>query len=369
MARGSVALLTIIAGTVACEVPENRPPRATDLHERCDDADGKKALEAAREAIARGDHEAALPYLQQALAACPENVRTHLLYVETAEHAAAESIAAGTSRATDTGPLAEVRRFYAESDDGRSPVWPYMQARLASHDAAREELLHVALARDPSFYWAYLSWARILRFHRRIAKALDALDNALIAWPDFAEARLERAEVLVELGRYEEAKLEYANYVRQRPGDRAVLREYARLLIYELGETQPADRIVQKMLEDDPDDTDALMNLAALDWRGGRAELAAEHYHRVLELDPTQARAVLNLGNLYYQRATSADDDAEARELWRRAREAYLYFLSMQRTDDRYDVWDYYLTVPLRLRQIETVLGARDGRPPSLADF
>src|SRR5262249_26366958 len=136
-----------------------------------------------------------------------------------------------------------------------------------------------------------------------------------------------------------------------------------------LGNAQPAEQIVQKMLEDDPDDMDALMNRAALDWRAGRADLAVAHYHRVLELDPTQARAVLDLGNLYFETAMAEPSDDKKREPWSRARDAYLYFLGMRRTDDRYDVWDYYLTVPLRLRQIDSVLGPRAGLPPALDAF
>lgn len=356
------ALLGCLVVCAACQSAAGWPDRAGDRYEWCDASD---ARDRARTAIARGDYAAALEPLRQVLVRCPEHVRTHLLYVETAETLQRLADEAA-SPALDL--LAEVRGFY-ENDDGVSPVWPYMRARLAEHDAHREDLLLEALRRDPSFYWAHLSQARIKRWHDRPAKALEAIDKGLAARPDFAEARLERAEVLVELGRFDEAGLEYDNYLRRRPYDRSVTQAYARLLIYSLESSERADALVSKLLEDDPEDVDAIMDKAAVEWRAGRPSRAVELYRQVLELDPTQARAVLNLANLYYDVLWRQSGEASRQAAWDRARKAYLYYLRMNRRDDRYDFWDYHLSVPFRLHEIEQEFGAYEGPPPQIGDF
>ena len=71
----------------------------------------------------------------------------------------------------------------------------------------RQRELRESVARDRSFYWGHLSLARLDRAGNRTATALESLGDALSARPGFAEARLELAELLVELGRYEEARV------------------------------------------------------------------------------------------------------------------------------------------------------------------
>ena len=157
--RGLVAIAWIGVVTAGCStLPKGLPPRATDRYEVCDESAGRAALDAARDAIARGSYDRAVPHLREALAACPDHVRTHLLYVDTAADADRLLVEQGG----EPRFVAEMRAYYEEHRDGQSPVWPYLQARLATHDYWRLELLDEAIERDPSFYWAYLSRGRIL---------------------------------------------------------------------------------------------------------------------------------------------------------------------------------------------------------------
>ncbi len=351
MSRKSIAVALALGALAACETTPKVPPPATDVYESCE---AEAVLGTARGFIAREAYADAIPYLKSALKECPQHVRTHFLYQDTARDAGGE-------------PEAEMRAYY-EQDDGSSPIWPYMQARLAEHAANQLDLLMEALERDRSFYWAYLSQARILRSNDQTDKALRALENALAAREDFPEARLELAEVLAELSRYEEAVREYELYLRGSPTDRQVMGDYAHLLIYRLGRMEQAEPYVADMLEDDPEDVETMMNMAAIDWKRGRIVDAAQRYHDVLELQPTAMRAALNLGNLYFE---VADGRADQKAHMIKARNAYLYFLAVSesRNEDRYDYWDHYLAVPYRLKELEQFVGKYEGGTPGLNVF
>lgn len=288
-------------------------------------------------------------------------MRTHLLYVEVVE-----SLAAGESA---DAARAEMHRYYLDVEHDESPVWLYLRARLAKYDADREDLLEQAIARDSSFHWAYLSLARLWRGHGRLSRAMREIDRALFARASFPEARLERAEVLVEVGRYIDAADDYANYLRLYPGDRSVSANYARLLVYQLGRTKTARAILERQLEDDPENAGALMDLAAVAWKEGEFAKSAAGYREVLRIEPGQELAVLNLGNLHYEalwRGSEPKSDRH-RESWKSAQKAYLFYLGMadHSAENKYDFFDNHLAVPHRLREISELIGEYDG--PSLA--
>lgn len=340
---------------LACSSLTPGPPAAGDRFERCLDPAAVAARERANVLIAGGELLAALPFLRRVVQICPADVPAHLLHLEVARTLGAEAIAG-------------LGRHYEETDDGRSPIPPFMRAQVAEYEATRQELLQESLRRDPSFYFAYLELGRQQRRLDRPQQALGFLRDALRARPECAPARLELGQVLVELGRYDEAEAEYANYRRARPDDRAAAKAHVRLLTYDLDRSAAARPTVEQLLRDDPDDLDALMDLAAIEWKEQRPRSAADLYRRVLQADPFQASAVLNLGNLYFE-VLSAGTEADKRSAWMRARNAYRYFLNMRRTDGMYDLWDYYLAVPYRLKEIEAVLGPAPPAAISLDDF
>ena len=350
-------VIAALAASLAasCSSLESGPPPAGDRFERCGDPAATAARERANTLIADGELRAAQPFLSHVVELCPDDVQAHLLRLEVA-------------RSLGAAAIAELGREYEAATDRSSPIPPFMRAQIAEYEATRQELLQESLRRDPSFYFAYLELGRQQRRFDRPQQALGFLRDALRARPQCVQARLELGEVLVELGRYNEAELEYDNYRRARPDDRAAAKAHLRLLIYDLDRSAAARPIVEQLLREDPDDLDAIMDLAAIEWKQARPQLASSLYHRVLQADPFQANAVLNLGNLHFEVLAAGDEDVK-RAAWARARNAYRYYLNMRRAESLYDLWDYYLTLPYRLKEIDAFLGPAPAGTIEVDDF
>jgi thioredoxin-like negative regulator of GroEL len=353
--RSRAAALLLALGAWGCAALEPGPPVAGDRWERCTEAVARGALQQANALIVAGDNAAALRWLRQALAMCPDHMPTHLLHLDTARKAGGEA-------------LPELREFYESRLAGASPIAPFMLAEIEEYEATRQRHLQESLARDPSFYYAYLELARQQRRLDRPQRALVFLRDALRSRPSFAPARLALGEVLVDLGRFEEAEPEFANYRRAHPEDRKAAKAHARLLIYDLDRPRVGRPIVAALLAADPDDADLLMDLAAVAWKEGEGETALELYHRVLLADTAQTHAVLNIGNLYFE-VLARGSEAARRAAWAKARNAYRYYLGMGHAADVHDLWDSYLTVPYRLKQIDELLGPAPPGPIALSDF
>lgn len=352
---------------LACTLPaapgcrsttEVLPGRASEAYDTCAEPSARAALERANAALATGGGEAdAVPWLREVVAACPDLVTAHLSYQDAAQRLGGEAAAA-------------MRRYYDTLPDRPSPVVPYVKARLLEDGDVRLRLLEEAVRREPSFYYGHLAIAGLYRRFDRPEEALPRLRAALAARPGFAEASMEAAEVLAALDRPEEAKPHYVNYLRSRPADRAARRAYAHLLVYRLRQPRQAQEILEPLVDEDPQDVVALMDLAAVAWMSGRGDQAARLYRRVLELDPSRARAALNLGNLWFDigHERGADESAP-REAWRRARLAYRFWLNLGQPEGAHDLVDYHLAVPCRMKQIAELLGPEPQAPVHLGDL
>ena len=341
----------------------SRLPQDVDpaRYESCDDPAGALALEQAKAMLATDRAGEALPLLREVLGVCPEHVPTHVLYQDT-------------SRALGGEPLAEMQAYYRDlPGEPPSSVVQYMRARLLEHDATRLVALNTLLDRDPGFYNAHFSKARLLRSVEQRARSVQSFRDALEVNGELLEARLELAEVLVELRRFREAEPHYQRYVRGKPEDWGARRAYVRLLLYDLGQAKEAEEHVAALLRVNPDDPELVMDRAALAWRSAssheeplekrrRFEEAETLYRQVLERDPTRARALLNLANLYYDAMSQTDLDR--RRYWPMARETYRSYLRLGRPEGAMDLFDYYFAVPDRLTRIETFLGTEGGRWP-----
>lgn len=352
LSLGAVAALALLVGAGCVVTGKPLLPAASDRYDTCADPVFVEAVQRARALLDQRNEAQALPALRSAVEACPDHVPSHLLYQETAEKLGGEA-------------LESMRRYYAELPDRpRSPVVPFCRARLAQDDHTRLELLRTAAERDPSFYFAQLAIARVNRGLGRLDVAEEALGRALAARPRHLESNLEMALVLMDLGRYGRAEPYLANYVTARPEDRLAAKTYAQLLLYRLDRVRQAEPILRRLLDENREDTDVLMDLAAIDWRQERHEAAIAGYHEVLRLDPTMTRAALNLGNLYYELGRGASGD-ERTQAWRKARKAYEYCVAANRSEGLHDVLDVTLALPYRLDLIAQAIGPGDGAPPS----
>jgi tetratricopeptide (TPR) repeat protein len=330
--------------------------RAGDRYEACRDPAATRAWARADRFHAEGDDVAACAAARAAIAACPDLVPAHLLLRNAAQRAG--------------GDLEEaMRAFYAAwPDRPTSPVPPFMRALLAQDDSVRVAALEQAIGRDRSFYYAYTELASIYRNLGRTGLALEMLQSAVAARPEYAPANVALAQVLEDLGRFAEAESYYELYVRLQPGDREAKKALVGLRVYHLGRPAAASPLIEDLLRFDPEDVEVMMDQAAVAWTTGRIDDAIAIYHRVLEVDPSRARAVLNLGNIHFEALPDASIESKQRH-WPRARAAYRYFLGMDRADGLFDLADLHFAVPYRLKVIEEALGPDQRESVSIRDF
>lgn len=342
--------ILLVAGCVVTGKP--LLPVASDRYETCTEPKFVEAIASVRGLLDQRKEAEALPWLRQAVEAGPDHVPTHRLYQDTANKLGGEAAAA-------------MRQYYAALPDRpQSPVVPYCRARLAEDDHTRLGLLRTAIERDPSFYFAHLATARINRELGRFDLAHEAMERALVARPRHLESNLEMALVLTDLGRYGQAQPYYANYVAARPEDRLVAKTYAQLLLYRLDRVAQAEPILKRLQDENREDSDVVMDLAAIAWRQDRFDDAIAGYHEVLRLDPTRTRAALNLGNLYYERGRAATGEARA-AVWRKAHKAYEYCVAANRGEGLHDTLDAMFALPYRMDVIAKEIGAGDSAPPA----
>lgn len=340
-------LLGCASGTAVAVVADD--PR---LYTVAQDPAGAAAFARAQELVARGDAVAAIPEFRAAVTRCPDLVRAHLAYQDTA-------------RQLGGAAAAEMADYYRRLPDGESPVPAYVKARLADTSFARGNALQAIVARHPRFAWAQLSVARVQRSKGELLQAVDQFQLALALEASLADARLERAEVLVEIGRDEEAAVDFEAYLKLQPRDDAARHAYAQLLIYRLDRIERAMPLLDE-LERAGVAAAVRMDRAAAQWRSGDPRGAIATYLRVLASQPDSARALLNVGLLYYDVLPKTPEERAV--FWPKARAAFELFLLATPPQDGFEQFERTLAVPFRLDVIERTVGAAT-QSVSLADL
>jgi tetratricopeptide (TPR) repeat protein len=341
--------------TAACTVPVVQPlPERQDpaRFEACDQPAAQAAYKQALVHLQAGEDEAALPLLRSVVGVCKENVVAHCRYQDVALRLGGAAEAA-------------MREFYASIEPVRnSPVPGYVQARLLDSKFERKQVLDRLLAAYDGFAYGWLSMGRLNRSVGKLTEAARCLRRAVARHPGLAEAWLELAEVKVEQGAAGSSRRDYENYLAVRPNDLDVVRAYAHVQLYQLGDVKAARPWLEKLLAVDPLDVGVMMDLAAADWLANRFEDALEGYLAVLRLRPDQARAALNIGHLHYDAVPRNED--QRREHWPKAHAAYTLYLQLARSEEGLDHFEESLAVPYRLKVIEEFLGPIDASPTTL---
>jgi tetratricopeptide (TPR) repeat protein len=357
MRSWAIAAIVVVAWAAnACTTGPRRSDDAVDpaVYTTCQDPDAAAAWSRAQAALGKGDDAAALPDLAQVTQRCPSLVRAHLAYQD-----AARRIGGDAART--------MIEFYRRQPDQGTPVAAYCRARLAETAYAQCNALQAIIAQDSSFAWAHLSLARVTRQQGRMVPAYEMYSTAIVNDPQLHEAQWERAQVLVELGRDQEAAMDFKAYLASRPGDLQAAREYVTLLLYRLGRVEEARVLLEQLEAKSPGDLSLRMDRAAALWRSNQPRAAADAYLDILRAAPKAGRAALNLGLLYYE--VVPQDAAARRRFWPSARAAFRWFLDEGGNAEGHEQFERTLGVPFRMQRIAELLGPEPLRAVQLDDL
>lgn len=348
--------LLVLALAMGCQTGPVRIDNAIDprIYRTCQDPEGKAAWAAAQQALEQQDDAGALASLRLCIERCPKFVPAHLAYQDAARRLGGDALRA-------------MQACYLSAPDNTATVPAYMRARLADTSYAQSNALAAILARDPSFAWAHVSLARVTRRQGRLLQAVDMFASAIVYDPQMYEAHLERAQVLAELGREQEAAVDYRAYLRGVPDDEEATHAYVSLLLYRLGRIDEALALLDQLEAKQPGSPVLRMDRAAALWRAERPREAVEAYLAVLAEQPHYARAALNIGLLYYE--VLPHDDASRRLFWPKARAAFRLFLQLTQPTDGHEQFERTLAVPYRQQVIDELLGADLGSAACLDDL
>jgi Flp pilus assembly protein TadD len=352
------SLLALLVLAVACAAPGPSLQRSRDpeRYRVLQDAQAAESWQSAQRAVAAGALPDAVALLQQTLARCPEFVPAHLAFQDAATQLGGES---------ESG----MRDYYRNLPEVDSPVPAYCRSRLLETAYERDQVLKALLARAPSFAYAHLARGRIQDAKGQLQAAVDSYHAATYSDPGLAEARLLRAAALVELGRNEEAAIEYEIYLGMQPADDAVRHAYAQLLVYRLRRIARGQQLLDELAQRRPADLAVLMDRAAATWLAGDAKESLRRYLAVLAAEPQSPRALLNIGLLYYDALPRNDNDRLL--YWPRARLAFELFLASTASGvagngDGHEEFERNLAVPFRLAVIAEQMA---GSVPLAADW
>lgn len=161
------------------------------------------------------------------------------------------------------------------------------------HAAEAVELIQAAQHLDPLVADAHGNLGNALRSLGRLDEAAASYRAALDLAPGQAELHLGFGHVLRALGRHDEAVAYYQHASRLRPD----LPQAAIQLCNDLaadGQAEMAARLLRGMVERDPADAGAWVNLAILEQQSGRFYEAIGHYRRAQVAAPDLALAHYN---------------------------------------------------------------------------
>ncbi len=173
---------------------------------------------------------------------------------------------------------------------------------------------------DPARAWAALQeatpeWRAVLLLEEadraRSAKAwpqaAEVCEQAVLAKPDFVEAILVWADLLVELDKPREAVGAMARLVQLDP-DSSVAHNYLGLVQSKAQQWEEAGASFRRALELEPHFVEAIVNLGVWAWEGGRDAEALGYFQQAAQLDPGNRELVANLALLHLR----ANQPAEA---------------------------------------------------------
>ena len=129
------------------------------------------------------------------------------------------------------------------------------------------------------------------------ALRLDALDRQLAREPAVVEARYERASLLREAGRVDDAKRDYLELLARAPTHFGALNDFGTMLLA-TGYRDAARTVFTQAVRHHPDHPNGHVNLANLLLALGELAPAQQHFEDALRLDPDHVHAHRGFANL-----------------------------------------------------------------------
>jgi hypothetical protein len=136
-------------------------------------------------------------------------------------------------------------------------------------------------------------------------RRIQELNRLLERDPGVLGPRYERASLLREQGRFEEAKRDYLELLRCTPTDFGVLNDFGTAALT-AGYKDAARSLFSAAVRHHPDNPNGHVNLANLLLLSGEPETAGWHFDAALRIDPDHIHAHRGLGNLLAERGDQA---------------------------------------------------------------
>src|SRR5271163_3940196 len=141
--------------------------------------------------------------------------------------------------------------------------------------------------------------------YRQREAALEDIEARLAAEPDGVESKFERAGLLTELGRTDEAKRAYLEILARWPEHFGALNNLG-VLLHVGGFRTAARTAYAEAVKRHPDNPKGHLNLANALLKNRELETARRHYEIALRLDPAYAEAHQGLASLLMELGDAA---------------------------------------------------------------
>lgn len=175
-----------------------------------------------------------------------------------------------------------------------------------SRQALGLEYIREAIRLKPAYAEAHLNLANSLRDVGRAGEAVSGYRRCLELRPELAEAHYNLANALNDLGRHGEAIESYQQATRLRPNYVKALNNLGTTLL-DVGRSAEARAAFQQTLEINPNYATGHCNLASALHKQGHLEEAIAHCRQAIALDPKSCEALNNLATVFIDQGKMKD--------------------------------------------------------------
>lgn len=188
--------------------------------------------------------------------------------------------------------------------------WEIERADLLQHLSRFEEAAEIyqaLLVENPQDMHTHILLNEIYYRHRLDGRFLRSYDEALLRSPDAAQLAVAKGQLLMKLGRVEEARKTFEKALHIAPQDPAAQSGLARALDAQ-DEVEAAYVVHRSCLSSHPDHPDAMEEFASFMLRRGDTKRAQQTAERACELRPDSQGALAVLGLCYRVNRDARED-------------------------------------------------------------